>query len=68
MLSSSFGQNRLYQLPTEGTKMSQLFAAMIDKSEAAGVVDWGLHQTSLEEVFLRIAGESEQGADPRGLS
>jgi hypothetical protein len=27
--------------------------------DAVGIVDWGLRQTSLEEVFLAIAAEAE---------
>ena len=67
-LSSGFGDQRLFQVPKAGVKMSELFTAMIKEAAPNGIADWGIHQTSLEEVFIKIAAASEAGADPRGLS
>ncbi len=42
--------------------VSKLFKAMESRPHDLGIDDWGLRQSSLEEVFLRIARES---GDPR---
>ena len=53
-----------FQVPREDIVVSEVFAALCGRSEEIGITDWGLQQTSLEEVFLKIAQESEQAADP----
>jgi ABC-type multidrug transport system ATPase subunit len=42
------------------TKMSTLFEKMQQRPKSAGIREWGLQQTTLEEVFLKIARESEE--------
>jgi ABC-type multidrug transport system ATPase subunit len=44
--------------------LSALFDAMNARPESSGIEQWALRQTTMEEVFLRIARESE--AEPSG--
>lgn len=39
--------------------MSELFAVMEERKDEGGIVEWGISQTSLEEVFVRIARDAE---------
>ena len=39
--------------------LSEVFRAMQDRDASIGILDYGVRQTSLEEVFLKIARESE---------
>merc|ERR1711988_1984631 len=39
--------------------LSEVFRAMQDRNDSIGILDYGVRQTSLEEVFLKIARESE---------
>uniref|UniRef100_A0A7S2IPG3 ABC transporter domain-containing protein n=1 Tax=Haptolina brevifila TaxID=156173 RepID=A0A7S2IPG3_9EUKA len=41
------------------TELSSVFDEMKAADESTGIVDWALRQTSMEEVFLRIAVASE---------
>lgn len=45
--------------PRGATQLSALFESMQKRPESAGVSGWALRQTSMEEVFLRIAREAE---------
>ena len=48
------------QVPVGSVPLSELFEAMTGRDEAAsGIVQWALRQTTMEEVFLHIARESE---------
>merc|ERR1711865_108857 len=58
---SSFGMSRVYQVGRDDIQVSAVFDKMVKRIKAdSGVEDWGLRQTSLEEVFLKIAIASEQ--------
>ena len=39
--------------------LSEIFDAMAARPEEAGIVQWALRQTTMEEVFLKIARASE---------
>lgn len=58
-VGSSFAGMRVYQVARQHCKLSQVFQAMQTRPESAGIDDYGVRQTSLEEVFLKIARESE---------
>lgn len=64
---AGFGLARTYQVGRDQIKVSTLFHefANRDKTES-GIEDWGLRQTSLEEVFLKIAVASEQEEAAKG--
>ena len=56
-----FGMARTYQVGRDNIKVSSVFDAMVKRDKnRSGIEDWGLRQTSLEEVFLKIAIQSEQ--------
>jgi len=47
------------QVAHDAVPLSELFEAMSARPESAGIAQWALRQTSMEEVFLHIARESE---------
>ena len=47
------------QVRHDAVQLSDLFGAMNERPESSGIVQWALRQTSMEEVFLTIARESE---------
>lgn len=54
-----------FGVPREDMKVSTLFETMLNRPPELGIVNFGLRQTSLAEVFLRIASEAEAaGAVP----
>lgn len=65
VLESSSGCSRMYQVPRDGIIVSKVFESMNHRPDV-GIVDWGLRQTSLEEVFLKIAEESEHNGSSIG--
>lgn len=44
-----------YQIPTNDFSVSKLFSDLIKNKEKHGIVDFGLSQTTLDDVFLNIA-------------
>ena len=56
--SGSDGLQRTLPIPSN-VNLSDLFEAMNSRPESAGIIQWALRQSSMEEVFLRIARESE---------
>lgn len=57
---SEMGYQLIFQASSEQTELSTLFDAMEARPEDAGIKDWAIRQTSMEEVFLHIASSSEQ--------
>ena len=53
------GEQFTLQMPQDAVALSELFEEMERRPEHAGIVQWALRQTSMEEVFLRIARDSE---------
>ena len=57
---------RVYQVDKEDIQIDALFEGIEAAREELGIQDWGLSQTSLEEVFLTIvnstAGGNQAGA------
>ena len=47
------GQSK-FELVREHVKLSQVFAALEGAKEKLGVTDWGITETTLEEVFLHL--------------
>lgn len=52
----SFSKTRVYVLPAESTELSKVFDCLTSQGKLAslGLQQWGLSQTTLEEVFIRI--------------
>ncbi|KAJ3278392.1 hypothetical protein HK104_002381, partial [Borealophlyctis nickersoniae] len=60
----AFATNTSYEFaPREEGDVGVVFARIEEAKERVGVVDWGLTQTTLEEVFLRIISEADANAD-----
>jgi len=56
---STTKDTRVYQVLKTDVVLSEVFRAMQDRNDSIGILDYGVRQTSLEEVFLKIARESE---------
>lgn len=55
----SFKGNYTYQIPSEGFSLSSLFNTLVKQKDSVGILDWGVSQTSLEDVFLNIVKRDE---------
>ena len=53
-----------YELPCAGVALSDIFAE-VDRAVAAGLplTDWGVHNASLEDVFIRLAADADGGGE-----
>jgi len=43
----------------KGLEVSKIFEELESRKEELAISDWGISQSSLEDVFLEIAKESE---------
>eukprot|EP01029_Cantina_marsupialis_P023816 TRINITY_DN5_c0_g2_i1.p1 TRINITY_DN5_c0_g2~~TRINITY_DN5_c0_g2_i1.p1 ORF type:complete len:1536 (-),score=457.58 TRINITY_DN5_c0_g2_i1:174-4625(-) len=55
----SFGLARTFLIPRQSINMSSIFECMTRGSKNGGIKEWAVQQTSLEEVFVKIAREAE---------
>ena len=55
-LTESFKQVRVYQVPRRDMDVARAFPRFLDKPALAraGIEDWGLGQSSLEDVFINV--------------
>eukprot|EP00742_Colponemidia_sp_Colp-10_P012044 GILJ01013471.1.p1 GENE.GILJ01013471.1~~GILJ01013471.1.p1 ORF type:complete len:1008 (+),score=146.02 GILJ01013471.1:44-3067(+) len=67
-LVTEFPAIQTYAIPVRDFKVSNLFEQMESDKDRLGIVDWGISQTSLEDVFLRIVEEAENGNTGRRRS
>jgi len=51
--------NSIYEFIPEQGYLSQLFSIIEQNKEQYGIINWGISQSSLEEVFLSIISESD---------
>ncbi|GAM21696.1 hypothetical protein SAMD00019534_048710 [Acytostelium subglobosum LB1] len=58
ILIESFSGSFVYRLPKD-TLISDLFTFMLQNKETNHVTEWGIQQTSLEDVFLKIAASDD---------
>ena len=63
--ASSSANTLILQLPQGSVRLSELFAHMEARPEAAKIIHWSLRQPSLEEVFLKLSRLAE--AEQHGL-
>eukprot|EP01028_Stygiella_incarcerata_P004400 TRINITY_DN1960_c0_g1_i1.p1 TRINITY_DN1960_c0_g1~~TRINITY_DN1960_c0_g1_i1.p1 ORF type:complete len:888 (+),score=242.32 TRINITY_DN1960_c0_g1_i1:206-2869(+) len=56
---TSFGGHAEYQVPAGSVKISSLFERFDEKKKELGITDWGISNTSLEDVFLEIIRTEE---------
>jgi len=61
-LKSSFNGGFIYLVPLEGLEVSKLFEEIESKKEELGISDWGISQSTLEDVFMEIV-KSYSGKD-----
>jgi len=59
LVEESGNNEMVYQVGKSDVVLSKVFEAMQKRSSTLGILDYGIRQTSLEEVFLKIARESE---------
>lgn len=58
----AFETNVSYEFPFAESGIAKLFAEIESGKEKNGILDWGLGQTTLEEVFIRLISESDAEA------
>jgi len=58
-LMENFAGNCIYQVKRTDLTVSDLFEQMESNRESVGFEDWGVTQTTLEDVFVRIARRDE---------
>ena len=59
----AFATNTSYEFEPKPGVVSNLFKQIEANKNEWGIDDWGLSQTSLEEVFLRIINDADAEAD-----
>lgn len=52
----SYATQATYAFPKEGVRVGEVFEAIEEGKTAAGIAEWGVGETTLEEVFVRIIG------------
>ena len=52
-----------YELPVADVALSRVFERVAEaRAEGLLVLDWGVHNASLEDVFIRVAADQSAGA------
>ncbi|KAJ3333017.1 hypothetical protein HDU76_012101 [Blyttiomyces sp. JEL0837] len=59
----AFATNTSYEFPSKPGVISYLFEAVEKSKNEHGILDWGISQTTLEEVFLKIISANDADAD-----
>jgi ABC-type multidrug transport system ATPase subunit len=57
----SFATTSTYEFPAPKGVLSKLFKEVENGKGKNGILDWGVGQTTLEEVFVKKIGEDEAG-------
>ncbi|KAF8769722.1 hypothetical protein HU200_006331 [Digitaria exilis] len=52
-----------FEMPKQGVKISEVFRAMEQAKRSLNIVAWGLVDTTLEDVFIKVAKESDKCPD-----
>ena len=52
-----------YEFPAVKGAISKLFMEIEANRDKVGILDWGLGQTTLEEVFVRLISEADAAAE-----
>ena len=56
-----FQGSALYLAPEGGGSIAAVFRAMEQAAEEGVITDWGIGQATLEDVFIRVTEDAEQG-------
>jgi ABC-type multidrug transport system ATPase subunit len=59
----AFATNTIYEFPPVKGLLAKLFVEIESKRAQMKILDWGIGQVSLEEVFVKLIGEDEAGAE-----
>jgi len=59
VLRSEFNGNFVFQVPLQGLEVSKLFDELEAKRKELAISDWGISQSSLEDVFMEIVKGSD---------
>ncbi|KAJ3244891.1 hypothetical protein HDU78_010370 [Chytriomyces hyalinus] len=59
----AFSTNAAYEFPAAAYAIPKLFETIEQQKADHGVIQWGISQTTLEEVFLRIITDEDANAD-----
>ncbi|KAJ3297347.1 hypothetical protein HDU79_003962 [Rhizoclosmatium sp. JEL0117] len=59
----AFSTNTAYEFPAASNAIPILFEKIEKEKEKHGILQWGISQTTLEEVFLRIISDDDANAD-----
>ncbi|KAI8925025.1 hypothetical protein BC831DRAFT_284716 [Entophlyctis helioformis] len=59
----AFATNTSYEFPPVDGVLSYLFEKIEAEKANYGILDWGIGQTTLEEVFIRLINDDDAGAD-----
>jgi len=67
LLNDPMGGTSDFELPRNSVKISEIYLEVDKMTETLGILDWGITETTMEEVFLRVShmgdGEDER---PKG--
>jgi ABC-type multidrug transport system ATPase subunit len=58
----SFATTSIYEFPAPKGVLSKIFKEVELGKGNNGILDWGIGQTTLEEVFVKMIGDDEAGA------
>ena len=58
-----FNTNLSYEFKSLDGTISNLFKSIEENKQKFGILDWGVSQTTLDEVFLRIVSEEDSKSD-----
>ena len=59
----SFATNTSYEFPRAAGSVSKLFQRIEAEKAEQGILDWGIGETTLEEVFIRLIDEGDASAE-----
>lgn len=59
----SFATSTSYEFPAKNGVLTTLFKEINKEKDEHGILDWGIGQTTLEEVFVRLISESDASAE-----
>mmetsp|Transcript_16470 Transcript_16470/g.50545 ORF Transcript_16470/g.50545 Transcript_16470/m.50545 type:complete len:180 (-) Transcript_16470:668-1207(-) len=59
-LATSFSGVLTYKVRRDSISLPTLFMRMDSRPSRLGILDWGLRQASLEDIFLQIAARAEE--------
>eukprot|EP00842_Homolaphlyctis_polyrhiza_P004047 jgi/Hompol1/4643/HPOL_003777-RA len=59
----SFATNVSYEFQVSAGQLTKLFKDVESNKDRVGILDWGVGQTTLEDVFVRLISENDADAD-----